>query len=567
MNPYGRFDDENKEYVILRPDTPLPWINYLGSEDFFGIISNTAGGYCFYRDARLRRVTRYRYNNIPVDNNGRYIYIKDGKTVWSPSWKPLRIDPDRYECRHGLGYTVIKSVKDDLEVTVKYFIPNGWTLEIWDVQVRNLSPKTKSVRLWGFVEWCLWDAFDDMTNFQRNFSTGQVEIANQVIFHVTEYRERRDHYAYFATSHPTTGFDTSRDAFVGLYNGLEMPQVVAAGECRGSIAHGWSPVGVHQIDLEIEAGGEKRFNFLLGYARNGPDKKFTAPKVANKEPFYDVFKHFSKNDAVDDAFDDLKKYWQRLLSTYQAEIKDPIVRRMVNTWNQYQCMVTFNMSRSASFYESGIGRGMGYRDSNQDLLGFVHIVPERARQRILELAATQMSDGSCFHQYQPLTKKGNENVGSGFNDDPLWLNLSVSAYLKETGDFAILDQVIGYADVENSRATLMDHLEISLDYTLRRRGPHGLPLIGHADWNDCLNLNCFSKEPGESFQTAGDIEGSVAESVMIAGLFCAACNEMVQMYQALGRKEKADKVRSDAENMRKTVYEHGWDGEIGRAHV
>jgi cellobiose phosphorylase len=559
---YGFFDDEHHEYVILRPDTPLPWINYLGSENLFGIISNTAGGYCFYRDARLRRLTRYRYNNIPMDSNGRYLYIKDEDSIWNPSWKPMRVELDKYQCRHGLGYTIIKGMKNKLEVEVCFFIPPGFDTEIWQVTVRNHDKKRKSIRLWGLVEWCLWDALDDMTNFQRNYSIGQVEVENQAIFHLTEYRERRNHFAYFACSRPTSGVDTSRDAFIGVHQGYDAPQAILNGSCQNSIAHGWLPLGVHQLDLNLESGAAETFHFLLGYAENPVEKKFTAPHIANKAPFQRVFEYFNQPDSVTAAFESLKIHWNKLLSNYQAETEVKIVNRMVNIWNQYQCMVTFNLSRAASLYESGVGRGMGYRDSNQDILGFVHLIPDRARQRILELAATQLSDGTCYHQYQPLTKKGNENAGSGFNDDPLWLVYSTAAYLKETGDFSILHEKVGYADLTEKTATLLDHLEISIQYTLNHRGPHGLPLIGHADWNDCLNLNCFSETPGESFQLAGDMNKSdVAESVMIAGLFCAACEEMAAIYEKIDESSRAKSLKAKAQEMREVILKHGWDGE------
>ena len=403
---YGHFDDKEKEYVITRPDTPLPWINYLGTSDFYGIISNTAGGYCFYQDARMRRLTRYRYNNIPMDGNGRYIYIKDGDSTWNPMWKPMRVALDSYECRHGLGYTKITGVKNDLEASVLYFVPLDSRNEVWHLQLTNHSNHTKKIRLWSYIEWCLWEANDDMTNFQRNYSTGQVEIENGTIFHTTEYRERRNHYAYFASSEPVSGYDSSRDAFVGVHNGLEAPQAVLAGSCKNSTAYGWLPIGVHQIDLEIKPGETKKVNFILGYAENPPDKKFLSSGKIRKDEYEKVKARFSSSPAVLAAFDAHKKYWDNLLSTYHADTPDAIVNRMANMWNQYQCMVTFNMSRSASLYESGIGRGMGYRDSNQDVLGFVHMLPSRARQRILDIAATQLSDGTCYHQYQPLTKKG-----------------------------------------------------------------------------------------------------------------------------------------------------------------
>jgi cellobiose phosphorylase len=559
---YGYFDDKLKEYVITRPDTPLPWINYLGTSDFYGIISNTAGGYCFYQDAKLRRLTRYRYNNIPMDSNGRYLYIKDGDTVWNPMWKPMRVPLDHYECRHGLGYTKITGQKNELEVSSLFFIPLDSRNEIWHVQVTNRSKVQKKIRLWSFAEWCLWDALDDMTNFQRNYSTGQVEVENGTIFHVTEYRERRNHYAYFSSSEPVSGYDSSRDAFIGVHQGLDEPQAVMQGSCKNSIAYGWLPIGVHQIDLELKAGETKSINFLLGYAENPPQKKFLQTGKIRKDEFEEIKSKYLKTSDVLAAFQTHKEYWEKLFSSYQVDTPDTIVNRMANIWNQYQCMVTFNMSRSTSLYESGIGRGMGYRDSNQDVLGFVHILPQKARQRILDLAGTQLSDGTCFHQYQPLTKKGNADIGGGFNDDPLWLILSVAAYLKETGDYSILNEKAGFADARNSKATLRDHLSISLQYTLNHRGPHGLPLIGHADWNDCLNLNCFSTTPGESFQLAGHIENDkVAESVMIAGLFCRACDDMAKILENSGTPGQAEEYRKQAEQMRETIYEHGWDGE------
>lgn len=559
---YGFFDDENREYVITRPDTPLPWINYLGTDGFYSIISNTAGGYCFYQDAKLRRLTRFRYNNIPMDSNGRYLYIKDDNEIWNPMWKPVKKNPDKYECRHGLGYTKFNSSKNNLEVNALFFVPLESRTEIWHVILKNNSPFEKKIRMWSYIEWALWDAQDDMTNFQRNYSTGEVEIENGDIFHKTEYRERRNHYAYFASSEKISGFDTSRDAFIGVHNGLENPDAIAKGCCKNSTAYGWLPVGVHQLDIELKAGESKEISFILGYAENPGNEKFLPDGKIRKDEFYRVKEKFLDPEIINSEFIKLKKYWENLLSSYTTKTPDKIVDRMVNIWNQYQCMITFNLSRSTSLYESGIGRGMGYRDSNQDILGFVHIIPGRARQRILDLASTQLSDGTCFHQYQPLTKKGNSDIGGGFNDDPLWLILSTTAYIKETGDTSILKEKAGFADDPDGDATLLDHLHISVYYTLNNLGPHGLPLIGHADWNDCLNLNCFSTSPGESFQLAGHIENDrVAESVMIAGLFCKACDEMAALLKYIGLAGRVDEYIMHAEKMRKTVIDFGWDGE------
>ena len=561
MNPYGHFDDTRREYVITRPDTPLPWLNYLGQDDFFGLCTNTAGGYTFWKDAKLRRLTRYRYNEMPYDGNGRYLYINDGGDVWNPGWKPTKAKLDRYECRHGLGYTQITGARNGVETEVLFFVPPKEDVEIWRVKVRNKSAAAKSLKLFSFVEFCLFEALNDMTNYQRTYSIGEVEVEGSAIYHKTEYRERRNHYTLFAATRPIEGFDTSRDVFVGVHNGLHEAAVPFAGQCTGSKAFGWNPIGAHQINLELAAGEEQEVVYLLAYVEQGDLKKFDAPYVMNKTRGRELVAKYAQPKAVDRAFAALQAEWGRWLGRFQTDCPNEHVGRMINVWNQYQCMATFNLSRSASMYETGIGRGMGYRDSNQDILGFVHMIPERARQRILDIAGTQLSDGTCYHQYQPLTKKGNAEIGGDFYDDHLWLILSTAAYLKETGDFGILREVTGYADKAEKTEDLLHHLETSIRYTLTHRGPHGLPLIGHADWNDCLNLNCFSTEPNESFQCAGDVKGSTAESVMIAGLFLYAAREMAALYQATGRPADAARMRQHYDDMLKVIETQAWDGQ------
>jgi cellobiose phosphorylase len=565
---YGRFDDERREYVITRPDTPLPWINYLGCEEFFGLISNTAGGYSFCRDARLRRLTRYRYNNAPTDVGSRFLWIRDGGgEYWSPTWQPTRRDLEDYRCRHGLGYTVIGSIYGGIEAETRFFVPLGATLEAWQLTLANRRRKAADVRVFAGVEFCLWDASDDATNYQRNFSTGEVEVplpgdAHPVIYHKTEYRERRDHVAYFACSEAVAGFDTQREAFLGPYRGWDAPLAVERGGCTGSVAHGWAPVAIYEVAVHLEPGESRRIGFALGYHENPRDRKFDPPgsTIVDKRTVLPVIARFTDAAAVDAAYEDLRGYWHGLLSTLQVATPEVHADRMVNVWNAYQCMVTFNLSRSASYFESGIGRGLGFRDSSQDLLGFVHLAPERARRRILDLAATQFPTGGAYHQYQPLTRRGNNDVGSNFNDDPLWLVLAVSAYLKETGEGAILDEPVPWDNQPGSATPLADHLERCLTYTLERLGPHGLPLIGRADWNDCLNLNCFSDEPGQSFQTTVNRDGRVAESVFIAGLFVLAADTLADIHRWCGRTEAADRTRTEARRMEMAVHAHGWDG-------
>ena len=559
---YGYFDDNNREYVITDPKTPYPWINYLGNHDFFSLISNTAGGYSFYKDAKYRRLNRYRYNNVPTDDGGRYFYIKENDEVWSPGWKPVKTPLDKYECRHGLSYTLIKGEKNGLEATVLYFVPLHFKGEIQQIKLKNNSSEKKSFKLFSLIEWALWNAEDDMTNFQRNFNTGEVEVEDNVIYHKTEYRERRNHYAFHSVNQKHNGFDTDRETFLGLYNGFNEPQNVLEGKPSNSIAHGWSPIASHYFEIELEPGEEKSLIFMLGYVELPEEEKWESKGIINKKPARAMIAEYDSDEKVEKALDELAKYWDDLLSIFYLESNDPKLNRMVNIWNQYQCMITFNMSRSASYFESGIGRGMGFRDSNQDLIGFVHQAPERARQRIIDIASTQFPDGSCYHQYQPLTKRGNNAIGSGFNDDPLWLILGTTAYLKESGDFSILDEMVPFDNDESLAKPLFDHLTVSFDHVVNNLGPHGLPLIGRADWNDCLNLNCFSKDPNESFQTTENkTEGSKAESLMIAGLFVVYGDEYAKLCRFLNKNDEADRAKKHVEKMVEAIKKYGWDGE------
>lgn len=558
---FGHFDDTAKEYVIDTPQTPYPWINYLGNENFFGIISNTAGGYCFYRDARLRRLTRYRYNDLPLDSNGRYYYIKEGNDFWSPSWKPVKRHLDRYECRHGLGYTRIIGRRGGVESEVLAFVPLGHNMEIHRVTLKNLSSSVKDLKLFSYVEFCLWNAFDDMTNFQRNFNTAEVEVEGSTIYHKTEYRERRNHYAFFSVNSPTSGFDTQLENFCGLYNGLDSPRAVVEGISGNSIASGWQPIGSHGIELQLAPGESKSFIFTLGYVENPQDQKYSDPDVINKSSAQAMINAFSTDIDVDNAMDKLAQYWESLFSTLTLETNDEKLSRMVNIWNPYQCMTTFNMSRSASQFESGISRGLGFRDSSQDLLGFVHQVPQRARERILSIAATQFRDGGAYHQFQPLTNKGNDAVGGGFNDDPLWLIAGTSAYIKETGDETILDEQVPYDSDPSDTGTLLEHLVASYRHVVQNKGPHSLPLIGRADWNDCLNLNCFSDTPDESFQTYGNPDGRTAESILIAGLFTAFIPDLVFILKRRGNLDLAMEMETEIQHMKNAVLEHGYDGD------
>ena len=561
---FGYFDDAKKEYVITSPRTPLPWINYLGSKDFFSLISNTCGGYSFYKDAKLLRLTRYRYNNVPFDSNGHYYYIKEGDTIWNPGWMPTKTELDSYECHHGMGYSTFRSSKNDLSAELTAFVPVDDSCEINKLTLTNNGSAPKTFSVFSYVEFCLWNAMDDMTNFQRNFSTGEVEVHGSAIYHKTEYRERRNHYALYAVNAPIAGFDTDRDSFLGAYGENSAPEVVVTGASKDSMASGWAPVGSHHLSVSLAPGESKTFVFVLAYIENPIDQKWVGrPEdgVINRAPAEALMARYDTTEKADAALAALKEYWDKLLSHFTISSSEKKLDRMVNVWHQYQCMVTFNMSRSASYFESGIGRGMGFRDSCQDLLGFVHLIPERARERIIDIASTQFEDGSAYHQYQPLTKKGNADIGSGFNDDPLWLIAGTSAYIRETGDTSILEEMVPFDNDESKAVPLMEHLKRSFDYIVNHKGPHNLPLIGRADWNDCLNLNCFSEHPGESFQTFGPSEGPVAESVFIGGMFVKYGKEYADLCAYTGDHAEADRALAEVDAMNKAVLADGWDGE------
>ena len=576
---FGHFDDEKREYVIETPRTPYPWINYLGSEKFFSLISNTTGGYSFYTDARLRRLTRYRYNDMPLDNNGHYFFIKDADTIWNPGWQPCQTELDSYECRHGFGYSKFTSKKNDLKAEALYFVPNGENCEVEMITLKNEGSVTKNISLVSFVEWCLYNASDDCQNFQRNFSTGEVEIEGSAIYHKTEYRERRNHFAFYSCNTKIDGFDTDRETFLGLYNPISAPKTVVEGKSGNSVADGWSPIASHRINMELKAGEEKTLVFVLGYIENDNDKKFlndadkkkaldagllrtnTASGVINKEKAYELQKKFDSKEKVMAAFDALKVFWDNTLSHFTLKTNDEKLNRMA-IWNQYQCVVTYNFARSASYFESGIGRGLGFRDTSQDMLGAAHQLPkERIRERLYDVAATQFEDGSAYHQFQPLTKRGNADIGSNFNDDPLWLVLGVGNYIRETGDEDFLKIDVPFDNSETNKATMFEHLRRSYNYIPNHLGPHGLPLIGRADWNDCLNLNCFSTNPNDSFQTCTNKEGKNAESVMIAQMFVYVTPDYAAMCRIMGDEAEAKRAEELAAKMEEAICTVGWDGE------
>lgn len=557
---FGYFDDKNKEYVITTPYTPYPWINYLGSDDYFVLFSNTAGGYSFFKDPRERRITRFRYNNVPIDSEGRYFYIKEKDVVWNIGVRPSKTGVDSYEARVGLGYTKITSVKNDLKASQLAFVPKGYHGEIQYITLENKSNKIKELSLYSYVEFALWDAHDDMTNFQRNYSLGEVSVDKNTIYHLSEYRERRNHFSFCHVNKDVDSYDTDRDSFIGMYNDVSSPKGIKNDTLSNSVAHGWQPIAATEIKISLKPGQVQTFIYTIGFVENDADEKFNDDSTVNVSKAEKMILNVNTDKKVLDLFEELKVYWVNKLSKFTIKSNDDKLDRMINIWNQYQTVTTYNLSRSASYFESGVGRGMGFRDSNQDLLGFVHMDYKKTRERILDIASTLLTDGGAYHQYSPLTKKGNTLLGTGFNDDPNWLILSTVEYIKETGDYSILKEVIPYESNPNISGSLSEHLDKCFTKVSTNLGPHGLPLIGRADWNDCLNLNCFSTEPGESFQTVQNKgDGKTAESIFIAGLFVYVSKPYIELLEKINMGNEAKSKQKVVNQMIESVKKHGYD--------
>jgi cellobiose phosphorylase len=533
---YGYFSPDNKEYVIVRPDTPTPWINYLSNNEYCAIISNTAGGSSFHIDPRDKRILRYRYNNLPVDRPGRYLYIRDNKTgkYWSPTWQPVLEKLSAYECKHGLGYTKISSSCSGIEAEVTYFVPVDENLEIWMLTLKNASSEAKELSVFSYAEFCLWLADRDQNDLQSIQGLGIARYEEDAIFY--SFFDVSTGYAFFASSDPVTGYDCNREKFIGPYRGESNPIAVERGQCFNSETQGGNPIATTSNILKLGSGEAKTIIFILGVVKEKSDAKRYIQK-------------FKEKSNVDREFQRLREYWDTYLGNLNVAAPDREFNTMINVWNQYQCKTTFDWSRYVSLYETGIGRGMGFRDSNQDTLGVVHALPKRVRQRILDLAKNQFESGRVYHLYFPLTGEGGfpyyvKERMKFFSDDHLWLILSACEYIKETGDMSILNENVNF--VEGSSASLYEHLKRSIDFTLNNMGKHGMPLLGTADWNDPLSL------PGPN---------DAAETVWTAMLFHKVLLELKELCKEYKREKDIQGFAAIADKTKTYVNETAWDGE------
>ena len=534
---YGYFDQKNKEYVVTRPDTPTPWINYIGSGNYGGIVSNTGGGYSFHKDPQNRRVTRYRYNSIPMDRPGRYIYIRDKATgkYWNPGFQPSGVKLDNYSCRHGMGYTVLSGEYNGVASDVTYFVPDDKNFEVWLVKVKNHRNTSQNLQVFAYAEFCFWQAIMDQQNVDWVQQINQGRYEDGIITWYPHYIN--DNATFFATGEEVSSFDTNLEAFIGKYRSESNPLAVEQGACSNSISYRMNGVGAFCIDIDLQAQEEKEIVFVLGFAEE---------RAKIREEIQD----YLTVEQAHQALKRLNNYWNSYVGKLKVVTPDEDMDLFVNVWNQYQCKTTFNWSRFVSLYQLGLGRGMGIRDSAQDTLGVMHTIPEEAKELIIKLLKCQYTDGRSYHLFFPLTGEGGEGDApikkyDWYSDDHLWLILAVNAYVKETGDFAFLDESIMYNDKKTS-ATVMEHLDMALEFTNNHRGPNNIALAGRADWNDTLNL---------------DTGKGIAESVFTAMLYCRAAMEMTELCSYLGKGALKDKYTSMFEDMKNAINASSWDGE------
>ncbi len=540
--PYGYFDEDAREYVITRPDTPTPWINYIGEGRYGGIVSNTGGGFSFDRDPRNRRVTRYRYNAVPYDQPGRYIYVRDQDNgeFWSATWAPVRGAHDGYECRHGTAYTKIRGAHAGIETEVAYFVPLSTPdepapCELWVLRVRNAGLTPRHLRTFSYAEFSFADAMNDQTNLDWSQHIVASRCENGTILVTTKFNPST---YFFGSSDQPAGYTCDREDFVGGWRDLANPIVVETGEPANRPSPRGNSIGSLAHDWDLAPGEERTLVYVMG-------------ATARPAAIPAVVARYAEPRAVDEALADLRADWDAYLSRFTVETPDPEMNAMLNFWNQVQCRTTLYWSRFVSGYESGLGRGMGTRDSGQDTLGTMHTVPDHARRMLTRIWEMQFNDGHTWHQFFPLTGEGGPGLAGEFptwpqwfSDDHLWLVISVCAYLRETGDFDYLRETVKFVD--GGEATIWEHMRRAVDFTLEHRGPHGLPRSGFSDWDDTLNVDHGSGK---------------AESVWTAMQFCRAMLDVADVCDQLDHREDAARYRRLHDEMAGAINGCAWDGD------
>lgn len=547
---YGHFDNERREYVIERPDVPVSWTNYLGIKDLCTVISHNAGGYSFYQNAEHKRITRFRANGVPLDRPGHYVYLRDDDTgdYWSVSWQPVgkNLEQARYECRHGLSYSKFSCDYSGIQAEQTLFIPPEDDVELWDVKIRNTGVAPRRLSVLGYLEFSFHHIEIDNQNLQMSLYASGSSFLDGIIEYDFYYEPTTFHY--FAANFEPDGFDSMRDTFLGNYRTETNPIAVERGQCQGSVELGGNHCGALHKRVTVAPGEEVRLVFMLGVGARAKGQEMRAK--------------YEQPANIDQAFADLKAYWDRKLAVFQCKTPHAGLDTMANIWTLYQAETCVVWSRFASFIEVGGRVGLGYRDTSQDVMAVVHTNPQKCRQRIVELLKAQVSMGYGLHLFDPdwfdpekqkippfksptiVVAPDRKSMIHGLkdtcSDDVLWLVVSVCEYVKETGDAAVLDEVLPFAD--EGQATVYDHLKRTLDFSAEQVGQTGICKGLRADWNDCLNLGG-------------------GESAMVSFLHHWALRAFVEAAEFLGRKDDVTKYLAMAERVRAACEQELWDGD------
>ena len=544
---YGYFSDKTKEFVITRPDTPKPWVNYISNGHYSGLISHVGGGYSFYENPKDNRITRWRYNSLPMDRPGRYVLLKDNESdeFWSPTWQPTPQEYDHYECRHGLYYTRITGKLNSISSSLLYFVPRDNDLEIWKLQIKNESDRTRSLKLFAFQELCLGHALVDLINQpnDQHFNEVNFDDQSQILTATKRYwvkfneatveqaNESWDKVVFFASSENVESFDGSKDKFIGKWRSEANPIALAKGRCSDSEITSGDAIAALQNQVTLEPGEEKEIVYIMG----------VVPKNREKSEITRIVNKYRTPDNVRSALSELKKFWQKYLNNVQVRTPDDNFNRMMNFWNQYQTSVTFQFSRDASYYHGGMLFGRGFRDSCQDIMGPVMAKPDWVKKRIIEMAKYQFKSGNTFHCYYPGTGGGEK---TGHSDTQLWLPMAIIIYLKETGDFEFLKREVSYHN--DAKGTILKHLYDALDFALENLTENGLAKFGPGDWNDTLD---YLGREGKG------------ESVWVTMFLAYNLKETVRLCRYIGEDKIADRYEKKYEQLKKDLNEKCWDGE------
>ena len=545
---FGYFDDKNKEYVIRRPDTPKSWSNYLGSTEYGAIITNNAGGYSFYQSAAQGRFTRLRFNSVPMDQPGRYLYIhdKESKDFWSTSWQPVGKSLKKYKsvCRHGTAYTKISSEYASIKTDTLYFVPLGKNYECWLVKISNTGRKKRSLKLFTYVEYANnWNIYQDQINLQYSQYIMKMSVVNSMIDHGTNvmmpYGEERiegveqaRHSFLAINGAPVKGYDTDRNVFLGTYGSYAQPVVVEQGRCRNSIAVGDNACGVLQVEISLRPGESKELVVLMGIGKAAVEGK-------------QALREAGKPEKVRKEFDKLRTFWHSRLKGMTAETPDRELNSMLNMWNPYNCLITYAWSRAASLIYTGERDGLGYRDTVQDMLGVLHTIPDEVKERLELMITGQVSTGGAMPVVKPFAHKpGSEKAPEEKeyrSDDCMWLFNTIPAYIKETGDLSFYAKVLPYAD--KGQDTVLGHMRRAIQFNLDRSGKHGLPCGLLADWNDCLEL------------------GHNGETTFVAFQLRYALKVYIEISEMLGRHDEVHWAQGCLNRLDENLRKYAWDGE------